>query len=545
MSASEPPKQRIRQRASTPRSKTGCITCKLRRLKCGEEKPGCVRCAKSGWKCDGYEHRSANSSSSSLLRTPSPGSYLYTPSSLDLNEQERRYFQTYIDKAPLSLYARGGDESSVFKQIMLQESNTNSCVRHAIVASGALIKSFDLDCKWAYMRRLSNVQNPHHEFALFQYQKAILELRTSIDALQSGTGARETLVSAITLAYFDFFADNGGFAIQHIHFGRKILATGRSSPLSTPFSSPQPAAGTIMDPSVTRLFMGVDIQAKFALGIDSECSYIAYVPSTNSNPLYPYQFANLDEARQFRQILVVDAYNSFLRSLGYHFTPVEEIPEEWISIREGFLQKIHLWFAAFNPLLRLYLVDSAAHPLTRPDAMRFEVTILLLRLSGMLQTPEAVYDDLTSHFEYLLGVCRDVVAYERANADYGMGIETFASEPRIIPALYLCATKCRIPSLRNEALSMLFAERRREGIWESILHGKVAQWLISLEADGEPGWGGYADFTSPTVGCDRRAWGETIQRELQSKRATVRCRQNRPAEQGGGWIERICVVEWV
>ncbi|CAG8973365.1 hypothetical protein HYALB_00000128 [Hymenoscyphus albidus] len=39
------------KRKSTPRSKTGCKNCRLRRIKCGEERPSCSRCVKSGLNC--------------------------------------------------------------------------------------------------------------------------------------------------------------------------------------------------------------------------------------------------------------------------------------------------------------------------------------------------------------------------------------------------------------------------------------------------------------------------------------------------------------
>jgi hypothetical protein len=35
-------------RAGKPKVKTGCVTCKIRRVKCGEEKPECQRCIKFG-----------------------------------------------------------------------------------------------------------------------------------------------------------------------------------------------------------------------------------------------------------------------------------------------------------------------------------------------------------------------------------------------------------------------------------------------------------------------------------------------------------------
>ena len=34
---------------------TGCVTCKVKRLKCGEEKPGCQQCARRSVECGGYK----------------------------------------------------------------------------------------------------------------------------------------------------------------------------------------------------------------------------------------------------------------------------------------------------------------------------------------------------------------------------------------------------------------------------------------------------------------------------------------------------------
>ena len=61
--------------------------------------------------------------------------------------------------------------------------------------------------------------------------------------------------------------------------------------------------------------------------------------------------------------------------------------------------------------------------------------------------------------------------------------ESYAHEPRIVPALHLIATKCRLSHLRNEALSHLYASRRREGIWDSIICAKIAQALVDLEGE--------------------------------------------------------------
>ncbi|KAF5863155.1 hypothetical protein ETB97_010500 [Aspergillus alliaceus] len=45
------------QKAPKRRTKTGCLTCRQRRIKCGEEKPICKNCIKSKRECKGYAQR--------------------------------------------------------------------------------------------------------------------------------------------------------------------------------------------------------------------------------------------------------------------------------------------------------------------------------------------------------------------------------------------------------------------------------------------------------------------------------------------------------
>src|ERR1700761_1986558 len=42
---------------SRKRTKTGCLTCRKRRIKCGEERPVCRNCIKSKRNCEGYNPR--------------------------------------------------------------------------------------------------------------------------------------------------------------------------------------------------------------------------------------------------------------------------------------------------------------------------------------------------------------------------------------------------------------------------------------------------------------------------------------------------------
>ena len=48
-------RKEIAMEVLTSNSAIGCATCKAKRLKCGEEKPGCQQCARRGVVCGGYK----------------------------------------------------------------------------------------------------------------------------------------------------------------------------------------------------------------------------------------------------------------------------------------------------------------------------------------------------------------------------------------------------------------------------------------------------------------------------------------------------------
>ncbi|KAK9235995.1 hypothetical protein V1525DRAFT_408206 [Lipomyces kononenkoae] len=50
-----------RTRESTSKVRTGCSTCKARRVKCDEAKPICRRCAVGGRKCESNTERTTTS----------------------------------------------------------------------------------------------------------------------------------------------------------------------------------------------------------------------------------------------------------------------------------------------------------------------------------------------------------------------------------------------------------------------------------------------------------------------------------------------------
>jgi len=138
-----------RKRACTSKVRTGCITCKERRVKCDEVKPTCLRCAKAGQMCRGYSAllgeqrpRKPEPVVRRLLprQTPAqPGGLAITVGralpSICLHGSDVLYFDFFRSHAVTEL--SGYLPSSFWSQTVLCETLTDPCIRHAMLALGA------------------------------------------------------------------------------------------------------------------------------------------------------------------------------------------------------------------------------------------------------------------------------------------------------------------------------------------------------------------------------------------------------------------------
>ncbi|KAL2349610.1 hypothetical protein BJ546DRAFT_725193 [Cryomyces antarcticus] len=57
-------------KGSGAKVKTGCITRKIRHVKCDERKPECSRCTGTGRRCDGYTNETGRAVDATLLAIP-------------------------------------------------------------------------------------------------------------------------------------------------------------------------------------------------------------------------------------------------------------------------------------------------------------------------------------------------------------------------------------------------------------------------------------------------------------------------------------------
>lgn len=460
------------------------------------------------------------SMSPSASPTPSQSTPFAVP---HLDDQEAAYFQIFFkDVAPQF------QDYLLFWDYAMKESKSSYSIRHGLVALGALSKSAKRSPSNHY--RVDLTQGTHRETALEQYQKALQSLRESIGGVDQSHTVRTTLISCLILFCFENFLGHGGFSLQHITWARHILST--SVPPKTNLSSTMD--GGEGEDIVMSGFYLMDLQALCLLGADETRTYFMF---DQRNPIVPVplpaKFVTLNEAKAARNVLVWNGYRTVYQTDFYQYGPKEAIPSSAVEMRDYLVRQIYTLHEQIDLLLLDSKPDLHLHPLSRPEAIKVYSTTLLIRLAMSLQAPQTTSDVLLPEFEYLLLMARRALEYEAEGCQLIQEGEVYCVEIRTLNILHLVATRCREPSIRRQAIALLLAVHRRESMYDSILAGKVGQWMMDIEEEGVDENGDIPEHA--------RVWGECVELELHQRKAKVKCRQN---VLGGGWIWRETQISW-
>lgn len=169
-----------RKRAKVAKVRTGCVTCKIRRVKCDEAKPSCRRCTSTGRKCDGYE-QIAHATNGGRNRTPdsstsdfSLDAVLCNPStSISKCSREQRSFQFFLERTVTQFTTFF--PSNLWTEIVLQVAYCEPSIRHAVFALSAFHEHF-LEEHGAINKGGLVEDTAEGSFALSQYNLAIRKL---------------------------------------------------------------------------------------------------------------------------------------------------------------------------------------------------------------------------------------------------------------------------------------------------------------------------------------------------------------------------------
>lgn len=182
------------------RAKTGCFSCRKRRVKCDEAKPECQRCTSANVHCEGYPAKKvlcAGGTEMMLARRTS--SYSTGPldigndALLNVGKLSLPFYHQFITQTVYAI--SGGTRQKFWRDDVASMAWTTDYVYHAIISLAAMHKT---------STDASHGRPPPaalRTFALQNYQQAIRLLSKDINA--SALKPMQVLATLTLFAYFE------------------------------------------------------------------------------------------------------------------------------------------------------------------------------------------------------------------------------------------------------------------------------------------------------------------------------------------------------
>lgn len=486
-----------RKRASKPKVRTGCTTCKIRRVKCDETKPSCNRCTSTGRKCDGYQFSREHTYPWEALSAPPPEpqasqSQLFLPSSISVtfpgDAKERRIFHRF-QVCTVPAFA-GSSELQFWESLVLQVGQQEPVVRSAIVALGTLHEDYQLR-KGKYSQDLIN--DPSYQQALSLYGRALRQLNERLYEADR-TSAKLALISSILFTCFEVLRRNNMAAIVHYQAGlrelirqiensRKNEGAAASSQSSSAVTQLQPAPQDDLH-VLLRVFARYDIQACTFAKPQAETVAVTLSP-------HPPPFRTITEVRIHLDNLLISVYQLIKsdRSM-YRYWQSENVPTDWLLHRDNAITIFETWLSAIEEFFRASTVALRPHDLKTLLGLRMQVKVALIQLKTCVDSaPETSFDVFLAEFDQIVTRVEDLADSLALREALPLDDEStaFTMELGILHPLFFVATKCRDWTLRRRAVTAL-KRGGREGVWEGPIVALVAERMIEIEEAGlEPG----------------------------------------------------------
>ncbi|PYH45880.1 Zn(II)2Cys6 transcription factor domain-containing protein [Aspergillus saccharolyticus JOP 1030-1] len=446
-----------RQRAYTKRSKSGCRTCRLRRIKCDEFPGACKRCTSTGRQCDGYElckasHKPLYSTVASTPRFSAPGILAA------LTPEERRGFG-FFQQCTVPTLA-GFYDSILWEQLSLQIGHAEPAVCHAAIALSAV------HCCVHARRRESVIPRARTESRQWQ-QFAFEQLGRSFQQLQKRHKSQDpqftvtVLLCCLLFVASEFTLGNYANAFRHLRSGLNILRDQQTRVVSR--------SDVPLEPSLVQTFMHLDAQAA-CFGFDGPI--LAQDDATLDDPGFSLEQRNSIywTVAALRQNLetIAGAVVRFCRwqtTRPYDDTAAKRM-NRLLCCLTRFLQVITN--IGHRPGRVLTQKEHRGLKLLTLEAHALRNALLAIPLSaGRLQ-----FHEFTDDFEVMLSLVTEIQQGEESSPEH---LPQISLDIGVIPPLYSIARRAGDSGQRWRAIRLLQSYPHQEGPWNA---NALAQFSI-------------------------------------------------------------------
>ncbi|GFF25559.1 hypothetical protein IFM61606_09490 [Aspergillus udagawae] len=451
------------------RSRNGCTTCKIRKIKCGEEKPNCIRCTSTGRKCEytspAPSRRASASASSVVPVLDRPLSV--SPSSVWL---ERRAFAHYSQHA--APFIAGVLDIDFWGGVITQVCQAEPAVWDAINAISALFENPDLCSDPVRLRQNDNKSQglrPSHSDALRWYSRSLATMRRQID--RGSVDMNVALISCILFICIEMVQGQVEEALRLYQQGVSLIfelrAGGTRMWSCTDFA--------LLQDTIFPIFLRLGTIAQRVSGFPVSSLLDEMQGRTEIT------FSSLSSARLAMAALAAEGM-IFQRTAEKHFATNGHgcaIPPALKSKQEDLQKRLAKWHHAFTNL-----VNSSD-----PSELPISVTSLLLSFHAVTSIVTAVSTEhLETAYDAFLPQFQLIVEQSAVHLEASAGPNgrqppfTFEMGPGL--SLLMTVIKCRDPWLRRRALGLLRKAPPVQALYKCPPGATLAEAFINCEESG-------------------------------------------------------------
>lgn len=502
-------------------------------MRCDEQKPACLKCLKSGRQCAGYDvHQGSSDSNSIKIVHWQPNTLALHRLSVALagSREELRAFDFFRKESATRL--GGLFESDFWNRLVLQASHKEPTIRHGVIALGSLLESVE-----QLHPDSAGEGSSRNKFALQQCNRAIGELKQDLCA--NGQRSIEmVLISCIIFICFESIQGSYEAALTHLQSGLLIfrdwqVANKDSSPYGTPASSRYHKG---IDSEITQILARLNLQA--ITFIDTHLFHGGLIMSDAVIVVdsVPGSFHSINEARDWLDGCMSSMFQS---TLAAYFSQQLDIttsqPQPLASHKS--LDVLLQWSDAFDAFVKRSEMPLSSKELQGATLLEIRYRIARILIMTGLGPRETDFDAFYPDFDKIVSLASALIN-DSGLLDFSEARNHYSFEQGIVSPLYLVASRCREPSIRRRALSLLSAVPRQECLWNSQMLSRIAKKIILLEEEEE-------DSDDLTVSTGRQATIRlaVLQATIDSEKRQVLMEfcQTKP-----GTNEEICLRdEWV
>ncbi|KAG4442783.1 hypothetical protein IFR05_001729 [Cadophora sp. M221] len=460
---------RKQARASNPKVRPGCMTCKNRRVKCDEVKPICGRCSRGDRQCEYFppgpisRKRKPRPTQGPTIDQLHPRSVLPWAPAADFpgNDQEKRCFELFRDRIALDL--GGTFEMPFFTILVLRECHTQIAIRHFVLALSGICRACGAQEAEKY---------EYEQFAMDQQNRALKALQKVL--VQGTAQIRLAVIASALLCCYEGLQGNFETARQQLFSGSKLLQTWHAT-RGTVLNGAQ--VSPLIDDELLNVFPRLELGLAGYATINPVTPFSDQDEEPIETDTFPPIFISYVEARK-SVVRMIDLCLRFMRKVGrqkrQQWPPV--FPDTITQEAKKLSAAIQSWFAAFEPF------KKKPGLLQHPGYLVFSVGIGFCKLS--LTTGSSATE--TIHDEYLSEYQR-FVHESRLMIEKGLAGKTYTKLQSIMEmTMPLCytATRCRDRGVRLNCLQLLKDFPTRQSVFDHAVISRVLEWVMGVEEEG-------------------------------------------------------------